>query len=146
MIFTPDSAALSAVILYDDRRRILLQHRTDDAPTFPSSWSFFGGGVEPGETFAEAAIREAYEELSYRLKSPHHWMSQPFSTEGRAYTQHIFLEAYDGSVLVLGEGQAMQWFAPRDTGALKMSAHSRAAVEALDRWLAWGQGHFGHAI
>ncbi|MDJ0512851.1 MAG: NUDIX domain-containing protein [Methyloceanibacter sp.] len=146
MIFTRDSDALSAVILFDNRRRILLQHRTDDAPTFPGYWSFFGGGVEPGETLEQAAVREAHEELSYRLKAPQHWMSQPFRTEGRAYTQHIFLEHYDGSLLVLGEGQAMQWFAPRDTGALLMSPHSRVALEALDRWLAWGQGQLGHAI
>jgi len=138
MIFIQGSDALSAVILFDDRRRILLQHRTDDAPTFPGYWSFFGGGVEPGETLEQAAVREAQEELSYALKAPHHWMSQPFETEGRAYTQHIFLERYDGSLLVLGEGRAMQWFAPRDTGALLMSPHSRAAVEALDRWLSWG--------
>jgi 8-oxo-dGTP diphosphatase len=129
---------LSAVILYDDRGRILLQHRTDDAPTFPGFWSFFGGGVEPGETLEEAAVREALEELSYTLKAPHHWLSQPFSNQGRAYIQHIFLERYDGTALVLGEGQAMKWFAPRETGVLPMSAHAKAAVEALDRWL-WCQ-------
>ncbi len=79
---------LSAVILYDDRGRMLLQHRTDDAPTFPGFWSFFGGGVEPGETLEEAAVREALEELSYTLKAPHHWLSQPFSKDHR--TKHRF--------------------------------------------------------
>lgn len=128
---------LSAVILYDDQDRILLQHRTDDAPTFPGYWSFFGGGVEPGETLEQAAVREAYEELSYALKAPCHWLSQRFSNAGRAYAQHIFLEPYDGAELILGEGQAMKWFAPNETGVLLMSAHARAAVEALARWLAW---------
>ncbi|WP_208430475.1 NUDIX domain-containing protein [Methyloceanibacter sp. wino2] len=137
-LYTPMAVIdLSAVILYDDQDRILLQHRTDDAPTFPGYWSFFGGGVEPGETLEEAAVREAYEELSYTLKAPSHWLSQRFSNAGRAYAQHIFLEPYDGAELILGEGQAMKWFAPNETGVLLMSAHASAAVEALDRWLAW---------
>ncbi|ODR98590.1 hypothetical protein AUC68_09295 [Methyloceanibacter methanicus] len=127
---------LSAVILYDAQHRILLQHRTDDAPTFPGYWSFFGGGVEPGETPEQAAVREALEELSYTLKRPQHWLTQPFVHEGRTYTQHIFLERYDGAALVLGEGQAMKWFATHETGPLLMSPHSRAAVEALGRWFA----------
>lgn len=127
---------LSAIILYDDRNRILLQHRTDDAPTFPAHWSFFGGGVEPGETPEQAVQREALEELSYALKAPQLWLSQPFDYDGRPYTQHIFREEYDGTALVLGEGQAMAWFAPEETGALLMSTHSRAAVEAMGHWLA----------
>ena len=81
---------LSDIILYDDQHRILLQHRTDDAPTFPGYWSFFGGSVEPGETFEEAAIREAYEELSYTLRAPLHWLSQPFGYEGQPYKQACF--------------------------------------------------------
>ncbi|HML91997.1 NUDIX domain-containing protein [Methyloceanibacter sp.] len=129
-------AELSAIILYDDARRILLQHRTDDAPTFPGYWSFFGGGIEPGETPEQAAVREALEELDYGLKEPWRWMSQPFVHDDRSYTQHIFIEHYDGSPLILGEGQAMRWFAPGETGTLLMSAHSRAAVEALGLWLA----------
>lgn len=129
-------AKLSAIILYDEQERILLQHRTDDAPTFAGYWSFFGGGVEPGETPEQAAVREAFEELSYALKRPQHWMCQPFVHEGRTYTQYIFLERYDGTDLVLGEGQAMKWYATRATGELLMSAHSRAAVEALERWFA----------
>ncbi len=131
---------LSAIILYDDQNRILLQHRTDDAPSFPGYWSFFGGSVEPGETLEEAAIREACEELSYTLKAPLHWLSQPFGYEGQPYKQHVFVERYDGSALFLGEGQAMKWYEPSETSTLLMSAHARRAVKALDRWLTWGLG------
>ncbi len=131
---------LSAIILFDDQGRILLQHRTDDAPTFPRHWSFFGGGVELGETLQNAAIREAYEELSYTLRAQLHWLSQPFDYEGQLYWQHIFLERYEGAPLNLGEGQAMMWYAPSEIGTLLMSTHARAAVQALDRWLAWGVG------
>jgi 8-oxo-dGTP diphosphatase len=134
---------LSAIILYDNQNRILLQHRTDDAPTFPGYWSFFGGSVEQGETLAEAAIREASEELSYTLKAPFHWLSQPFGYEGQPYTQHVFVERYDGTALILGEGQGMMWYEPSETGTLLMSMHARTAVDALDRWLAWELGQGG---
>jgi len=94
--------------------------------------------VDIGETPGKAVVREAREELAYELKAPQHWMSQPFVHEGLSYTQHVFIEQYDGTALVLGEGQAMAWFAPCDTTGLLLSAHSRAAIDALGRWLASG--------
>jgi 8-oxo-dGTP diphosphatase len=127
---------LAAIVLFDDANRLLLQHRTDDAPTFPGHWSFFGGGVEPGETPQEAVVRETLEELAYRLRKPRLWHTQDFIDKGLTYTQFIFIERYDGSDLVLGEGQAMAWFAAAETAPLLMSAHTRRAVEALGRWLA----------
>src|ERR1700730_3711094 len=39
---------VSVLILYDNDSKILLQHRTTDAPTFPDYWAFFGGGIEEG--------------------------------------------------------------------------------------------------
>ncbi len=42
----------------DERGRFLLQHRAD----FPGRWSCPGGGIDLGETAAEAARREAREE------------------------------------------------------------------------------------
>ena len=138
MTASRDGYHLAAIILYDGERRILLQHRTDDAPTFPNYWSFFGGGVEPGETLEEAVKREAFEELAYELRAPFLWRSQDFIHAGRTYSQHIFIEEYNGSALVLGEGQAMDWFALHETGGLLMSNHSRAAVEALSQVLGSG--------
>ena len=50
--------------------KILMQHRSADAPRYPSQWGFFGGGVYPGEMFLHAADREAYEELRISLFRP----------------------------------------------------------------------------
>ena len=121
--------ALAGIILFDGDGRILLQHRTDDAPTFPGYWSFFGGGVEDGETLEEAVKREIFEELEYRLRDPRLLVSQPFTNDGRHYTQHVYIEEYDGSDLVLNEGQAMAWFAPAATAPLRLTDHSRRAIE-----------------
>ena len=54
---------VSVLILYNTDGRLLLQHRTKDAPTFPDYWAFFGGGIEECESAEEAVRRESLEEL-----------------------------------------------------------------------------------
>jgi mutator protein MutT len=98
----------SAIILYNKDKKILLQHRTDDAPYAPRKWGFFGGRIEKGETPKEAVVRECFEELNYKLKSP------KLIYEKVVYgvlKQHIFIEKYDGKQkLILNEGKGMGWF------------------------------------
>ena len=60
---------VSAYILYDNKNRVLLMHRTFDAPTNPGYWGLFGGKIEDGETPKIAAAREAKEELGIELKN-----------------------------------------------------------------------------
>jgi len=122
---------VTALILYDEKHRILLQHRTDDAPTFPGRWGFFGGEIERRETPEEAMKRETLEELAYELRRPRLWTIRRFTHQGLNYTQYVFLEAYDGSELILGEGQGMGWFLPSETKDLAMISHAREVVEAL---------------
>jgi 8-oxo-dGTP diphosphatase len=124
---------LAALVLYDDATRMLLQRRTEDAPSFPGHWSFFRGGVEEGETPEEALAREALEELAYTVQAPRLWLTQNFTDQSRVFRQYVFVERYDGSALVLGEGQAMGWFLAQDTASLLMSDHARRTVEALGR-------------
>ncbi len=59
---TPLSAGDAAVI--DDAGRILLMQRTDNR-----KWAMPGGGFEVGETPAEGAMREAYEETGVRCQA-----------------------------------------------------------------------------
>src|SRR6266849_7078471 len=58
---------VSVLILYNNDSKILLQHRTKDAPTFPDYWAFFGGGIEEGESAEQAVKREGLEELGYAV-------------------------------------------------------------------------------
>ncbi|KPV42534.1 NUDIX hydrolase [Alicyclobacillus ferrooxydans] len=47
----------SVVIIYDDKRRVLLHRRSDNG-----CWGFPGGVMEIGESFEDTARREAFEE------------------------------------------------------------------------------------
>lgn len=56
------SRRIAAVVLVDQRGWLLLQERDDRAPVDPDKWSMVGGGIEEGESDAEAAVRELAEE------------------------------------------------------------------------------------
>ena len=120
---------VSVVILYDTEGRILLQHRTKDAPTFPNYWAFFGGGLEEGETPEQAVRRESLEELAYQLRSPLVLVEKNFVHDGSDYTMHVFTEHYDGSPITLGEGQGFAWYFPSETEPLLMNDHDRWVID-----------------
>jgi 8-oxo-dGTP diphosphatase len=122
---------VAVLILYDGDGRILLQHRTEDAPTFPDYWAFFGGGLEEGETPEQTVEREIIEELAYKLRSPRRFSSRQFLYKGFEITVHVFTERYDGSPLTLGEGQGMGWFLPEETALLKMVDPDRDVILAF---------------
>lgn len=54
----------SRVMLVEGDKVLLVRHG------YVPGWSFPGGGVEPGETAEESAIREAVEETGYRPIGP----------------------------------------------------------------------------
>jgi len=53
----------SGVVVFDDRGRVLLVHRADDG-----TWGLPGGGVEVGETWSQAAVRECQEETGWLVR------------------------------------------------------------------------------
>ncbi len=54
------------VILLDpDDRILLMKGRLPSDPAAPGAWFTVGGGVEPGESMVEAAVREIREETGF---------------------------------------------------------------------------------
>ena len=54
------------VVVLDAEERVLLFHTRDpDHPRLGSWWELPGGGLDPGETYLEAAVRELREETGF---------------------------------------------------------------------------------
>jgi 8-oxo-dGTP diphosphatase len=86
---------VTAILKDDDR--ILLCHRSARKRWYPSVWDLPGGHVEPGETPAQALVRELREELNVRIDEP---ASEPRAVIDTAHAHMLIwaIEAWDGTV------------------------------------------------
>jgi 8-oxo-dGTP diphosphatase len=122
---------LSVILLYDEKKRILLQLR-DESQIAPNYWSFFGGGIEEGETPEQAVKRETMEELEYLLENPKLVFAQEFIGEHNHGTKYVFMEKYDPKKkLVQKEGKDKCWFTIDEAKALKIIGHDREVLESI---------------
>ena len=101
---------VALIILFDEKNKILLQHRTEDAPSYPGFWGFFGGGIYMDETPEQAVRREAIEELNYALLNPEFILTFDYKTDVYEGKKYYYREkCADKSFLKLLEGQDMRW-------------------------------------
>jgi 8-oxo-dGTP diphosphatase len=125
--------------LVDARGRILLQHRSDDAPTLPGLWGFFGGGVRKRETFHEALKREAHEELRLALPEMRFVRSVRTGIADATISRRLYVGRLDLDPADLRkrqrEGQGLGVFSLEEIRSLPMAAHDRLFVARLHQWL-----------
>jgi len=123
---------VAIIILYDKDKKILLQHKADDAERLPGYWAFFGGGIEEGETPEQAVRRETLEELNYELKKLKLIMTQEFIYKNDKNTKYVFMEEYDeNKKLALNEGQGMKWYDLTELNGLKIVAHDLEVLKYI---------------
>ncbi|SFJ12330.1 NUDIX domain-containing protein [Albimonas pacifica] len=131
----PGEEAAAAVYAVDEAGRILMQLR-DDLPGLAGAgrWSPFGGGVEPGETLREAAVREFLEETGLHL-APRGLVPWARAISGRAsrmrlYTYLARLPA-PAEAIRLGEGAGFALWTPRQMRAIPLTQALAEASLAL---------------
>ena len=123
---------VAIIILYDKDKKILLQHRAEDAKRLSGYWAFFGGGIEAGETPEQAVRRETLEELNYTLKNPRFIMKQDFLSKDETNEKHVFVEEFDPSKkITLGEGQNLGWFHLSEIDGLKIIDHDTEVLKYI---------------
>lgn len=116
--------AASAVIR-DATGRVLLVLRGREPEK--GRWSVPGGRVEPGETFAQAAAREAFEETGLHVEiADELWAVAIPTADGRVYDVHDFAATVVGGVLTPGDDAAdARWFTPAELGTVPLTTGLR---------------------
>ncbi len=92
---------------------VLLGRRAPDRRICPSTWDLIGGHLEPGESPADALVRELREEIDIRPTRFFEINVIDFSKEaGRSVHYHLFrVDAFDGAPrLASREHTALRWF------------------------------------
>lgn len=125
-----------SVHIRDDAGRLLLVHQVDR-----QQWGTVGGAIEPGESPAEAAVREAREETGLEIEltglvaalgGPGFEMTYPNGDEC-AYISIVFDARVVGGELVADgvEVSRCAWFTTDELATADISAVSRSVLTAV---------------
>ncbi|MEE2038612.1 (deoxy)nucleoside triphosphate pyrophosphohydrolase [Nocardiopsis sp. CT-R113] len=123
---------VGAVVIRDGR---VLAAQRADPPTLRGRWEFPGGKVDPGESSADAVVRECEEELGVTVRALHRIGGDAsFPAPGRSHTRPAVLrlwrvELLDGEPEAL-EHLSLRWLTADD---LRTLAWLPADVPFLDQ-------------
>lgn len=127
--------------------RVLAARRVHPAEV-SGNWELPGGKLDPGETAAEAVVREVREELSCRIEVTGQLEGRTPIRPGYELTVHsaVLLEG----VPVPHEHDALRWVGPEELGELPWLPSDRPFLPSLRRRLVAGQrlegGNVGGAV
>lgn len=116
-------------IVQDDRRRVLLIHKTDN-----DLWALPGGGHELGESIAETVVREVKEETGYDVvvtglsgtyTNPRHVMAYDDGEVRQQFSIAFTAKLLGGEAKTSSESKRVEWIDPSDAEDLPMHPSMR---------------------
>ena len=118
-----------ACIILTARNGFVMQLRDSvDDIFFPNRWGFFGGAIEPNETFKETIVREIFEELSIKF-SPNRFKScgEVFLKTGTLNLVRKFfvlnISCNEMKSIKLTEGQCWKEYTKSEVKTLKLTPY-----------------------
>jgi ADP-ribose pyrophosphatase YjhB (NUDIX family) len=124
--------AASAIVV-DDAGRILLHKRTDN-----EYWSIPGGAMEPGETIAETAVREAREETGIEARverllgvysNPHHVTVYDDGEVRQQFSVCFLCRAVGGQLATSSESSEVRFVPLDETDGLSIHPSIRLRIQ-----------------
>jgi 8-oxo-dGTP diphosphatase len=119
---------VAAVIVTDGR---VLGCQRSTPPEAAGKWEFPGGKVEPGESDAEALVRECREELGVRVEVGERVGPDVPLAHGRAVLRVYAVRLLDGDVPRALEHAAMRWLAADELDTVPWLPADRPIVAEL---------------
>lgn len=130
---------VSILIPYNSDKKILLQHRTKDAPYLPDYWGFFGGGIAANETPEDTVRREAKEELELEIKEIKLFKRYEIKEENGVYERFAYLLPTSLSARQLREqqkeGDDLDFFTIEEAKKLKFNPYNIAILQDIEDYL-----------
>ncbi|GAB1469129.1 NUDIX domain-containing protein [Chloroflexota bacterium] len=123
----------SAVIFDQNRQKVLLTQRTDNG-----RWCLPGGGMEAGESAAEACEREVWEETGLKVRAkkllgvysnPDQLVIYPDGNKAFFVVLNFEVEILGGELGLSDETTAFGWFSPAEMESLPMHGQHKSRVE-----------------
>jgi len=119
------------VVLWDADGRMLLIRRSKKCRSFSGFWEWPGGAVDPGENYADAAVREAREETGLEVDVTGYAGAFYFEMAA-AHVVSICMEAsiIGGQFKISDEHDDFAWVAPADLHSYPLVECSGQAIDA----------------
>jgi 8-oxo-dGTP pyrophosphatase MutT (NUDIX family) len=120
---TEPDFVVAAVVMRDDAGRILVVRKAGT-----SRFMLPGGKIEPGESAAQTAVREAHEELGVvldldRVSLLGEWTASAANEDGRTVHGHVFEHPFVAGVTACAEIDEVLWLAPVQLASRDYIAH-----------------------
>ncbi len=97
---------VACLVLYDDKKRILIQDRREIS-RIGEVFGWFGGGVEEGETHEETITREAKEELDIDIKDFDFVAEYPLNFPNFKARIKLFITKMPNQKIICTEGKPL---------------------------------------